>query len=406
MSKIKYVPITVQTSTATALSTTATISIVLSAAQNRTITRGICWSTQPNPTTANSCKSEKGGIGNFTLSIDGLQPDTKYYCRVYATTNEGTVYGDENNFTTKTITIPTLTTNAVSNITSTTATCGGNITYDGGVMVTARGVCWGTTSNPTIANSFTTDGTGSGKFISSISGLTVGTTYYVRTYATNSVGTAYGNQLSFIAGGLYDIDGNLYHTVTIGTQTWMVENLKTTTYNDGTSIPNVTDPTAWSALATPAYCWYNNDAATYKNTYGALYNWYTVNTGKLAPTGWHVPTDAEWTILENYVSAHLGASGSVAKALAATTNWTSSTTTGAPGNILTINNSSGFTALPGGYRSNYGLGDAGNFGYWWSSTEYSAGNAWVRYLYDGSGYLGRYYGSKYNGFSVRCVRDN
>ena len=94
-----------------------------------------------------------------------------------------------------------------------------------------------------------------------------------------------------------DKDDNVYHTVTIGTQTWMAENLKTTKYNDGTAIPLVTDSTAWTSLLTPAYCWYNYDATTYKNTYGALYNWYAVNTGKLAPIGWHVATDAEWTTL-------------------------------------------------------------------------------------------------------------
>src|ERR1035437_6837240 len=148
-----------------------------------------------------------------------------------------------------------------------------------------------------------------------------------------------------------DKDGNVYHTVTIGTQTWMAENLKTTQYNDGTSIPYVTDNTAWSILSTPAYCWYSNDAATYKNKYGALYNWYTVNTGKLAPTGWHVPTDAEWTTLTNYVTANLGTSLNVAKALAATTDWTIDTyDAGAIGNDLSKNNSTGFSALPGGYR--------------------------------------------------------
>jgi len=99
-------------------------------------------------------------------------------------------------------------------------------------------------------------------------GLTVGTIYYVRAYATNSVGTAYGNQLSFIQGTATDIDDNVYHVVTIGTQVWMVENLKTTKYSDGTSIPFINDGTTWSALTSPAYCFYNNDATTYKNLYG------------------------------------------------------------------------------------------------------------------------------------------
>ena len=138
-----------------------------------------------------------------------------------------------------------------------------------------------------------------------------------------------------------DIDGNVYHTVKIGTQTWMVENLKTTKYKDGSVIPLVTDNSAWYNSLTPAYCWYNNDATSHKDTYGALYNWYAVSTGKLAPDGWHVPTNSEWTILENYVSANLGTSGSVVKALSVTTNWITSTSAGAIGNDLTKNNSSG-----------------------------------------------------------------
>ena len=106
-----------------------------------------------------------------------------------------------------------------------------------------------------------------------------------------------------------DADGYVYHTVTIGAQVWMVENLKTTKYNDGTAIPLVTDSTAWAILTIPGYCWYNNDAVTYKATYGALYNWYAVNTGKLAPKGWHVPADAEWTKLITFLGGEDVAGG-------------------------------------------------------------------------------------------------
>jgi len=191
--------------------------------------------------------------------------------------------------------VPVLSTTASNNIAQTTATCGGNITSDAGATITARGVCWSTGQTPTIIDNKTTDGTGIGVFTSSITGLTANTTYYARAYATNSNGTGYGSVISFktltsgATGTVTDADGNIYNTVTIGTQTWMVENLKVTKYNDGTAIPLVTDNTAWSNLTTPGYCWYNNDAATNKNTYGGLYNFYTVNTGKLAPTGWHVP---------------------------------------------------------------------------------------------------------------------
>jgi uncharacterized protein (TIGR02145 family) len=212
-----------------------------------------------------------------------------------------------------------------------------------------------------------------------------------------------------------DKDGNVYHTVTIGTQTWMVENLKTTQYNDGTAIPLVTDNTAWGNLTTSGYCWYNNDAATYKNTYGALYNWYTVNTGKLAPTGWNVPTDDEWTTLENYLIANGynydgSTSGNfIAKSLAATTYWDTDTSTGSIGNDLSKNNITGFSALPGGYRGYKGFYNAGYNCDWWSSESVANGaGAWSRYLYSYYSDIERNSNgsNELDGFSVRCVRDN
>lgn len=210
-----------------------------------------------------------------------------------------------------------------------------------------------------------------------------------------------------------DIDGNVYQTFTIGTQVWMVENLKTTKYRNGDPIPNVTDDTEWSNLTTGAQCNYNNDAAIGNTYYGKLYNWYAVSDGRnIAPTGWHVPSDAEWTTLENYVAANLGTSGSVAKALASKTDWASSTDAGAVGNDLTKNNTSGFSALPGGYR--YYDGDflgIGGYGFWWTSSEYDAVSAWGRYLSYYDPEVDRYDSVVYDddkgaGISVRCVRDN
>lgn len=201
-----------------------------------------------------------------------------------------------------------------------------------------------------------------------------------------------------------DIDGNVYHTVTIGVQTWLVENLKTTHYNDGTLIPNVTDNTEWRALTTGAWCDYNNDTAN-DTKYGKLY-WYAVNTGKLAPTGWHIPTDAEWTTLENYVSANLGSSGSVTKALAAKTGWAACTDVGTTGNDLTKNNSTGFTALPGGDRTS-GDGNFNGFtivGHWWSSTSNFSGVR-GRWLSQCSSLLFNSGDEKKGGLSVRCVKN-
>jgi uncharacterized protein (TIGR02145 family) len=208
-----------------------------------------------------------------------------------------------------------------------------------------------------------------------------------------------------------DYDGNVYDTVRIGTQTWLVQNLKTTKYNDGSEIPLVTDASEWTALSTPGYCWYDNDN-THKNPYGALYNWYTVSTGKLAPKGWHVPTYAEWMELEQYLIANgynwdgTTTGNKIAKSMAATTNWDTFSTEGPIGNDLSKNNKSGFSALPGGGRGNDGtFGYIGSYGYWWSTTEGDATSAGVSGLVYGYSYLYRNGHTKEVGYSVRCLRD-
>jgi uncharacterized protein (TIGR02145 family) len=294
-----------------------------------------------------------------------------------------------------------ITTTAVTSITGTTAVSGGTILCDGGATITARGVCWSTSVNPTIAlNTKTTDGAGIGSFTSNISGLLGGTTYYVRAYATNSIGTSYGDNLSFTTTGnpqFADYDGNVYDMVSIGTQVWMKQNLKTTHYKNGTAIayPS-TDNTAWSNNTSGAYAWYNNDAATYKSTYGALYNWYAVNTGNLCPTGWHVPTDAEWTTLTTYLGGEVIAGGKLKEAGLA--HWNSPNTA--------ATNETGFTALPGGGRG-YGweCNYLGSNGYLWSSTLNYSTFAWCRSVYYNISYADRTTTYKWNGFSVRCLRD-
>jgi hypothetical protein len=179
--------------------TGATATSNVTSAGGGTVTaRGVCWSTSSNPTTSNSHTTDGTGTGSFTSSITGLTATTTYYVRSYATNSAGTAYGSQVSFTTlSNVVIPTVTTTSITSITSNAATSGGNVTSDGGSIVTARGVCWSTSSNPTTSNSHTTDGTGTGIFTSSITGLTATTTYYVRAYATNSTGTAYGSQVSF-----------------------------------------------------------------------------------------------------------------------------------------------------------------------------------------------------------------
>ncbi|MBO7074301.1 MAG: DUF1566 domain-containing protein [Bacteroidales bacterium] len=163
--------------------------------------RGVCWSTSQNPTISNSHTTDGTGTGSFTSNITSLAESTTYYVRAYATNSKGTAYGVQQSFTTNSggssTTTPTVTTSTPSNVTTNSATCGGNVTSDGGAAVTARGVCWSTSQNPTMSGSHTTDGTGTGLFTSNITGLAENTTYYVRAYAINSEGTAYGTQHSF-----------------------------------------------------------------------------------------------------------------------------------------------------------------------------------------------------------------
>jgi uncharacterized protein (TIGR02145 family) len=202
-----------------------------------------------------------------------------------------------------------------------------------------------------------------------------------------------------VRGTFTDTDGNVYHAVSIGTQVWMVENLKTTRFNDGTAIPLVTTDSEWTAdstALTPGYCWYN-DSAGYGNTYGALYNWYAVNTGKLAPAGWHVPTDSEWAVLIAYLGGQGVAGGPLKEA--GTAHWVYPNT-GAT-------NTTGFSALPGGYRYTDGrFYYLGYYGYWWSSTAYGTANSWYRSMsHYGAADVGHGIYDNVSGLSVRCVRN-
>ena len=364
--------------------------------------RGVCWSTSENPSTSDSMTTDGTGVGTYTSNITGLSPKTTYYIRAYATNSEGTAYGKQKTFTTK-AQMPSVTTGDVSNISTTTADCSGNVTADGGAAVTARGVCWSTSQNPTTSDSKTTDGTGVGTYTSNITGLSLNTTYYVRAYATNSVGTAYGEQRTFktqeinpVFGSFTDSrDGNQYVTVTLGKQVWMAENLA--------YLPSVSKPYSgsWSSPYCYVYGYVGTSVTTAKattnyQTYGVLYNWPAAL--EACPDGWHLPSDGEWTTLTDYLGGISVAADKLKEA--GTTHWPS------PNDAT---NESGFTALPGGYRFDYDSG--ANFegiGYhcdWWSSTEHNAIDAWRRHLSYNYSYVYRYYTSKEFGFSVRCVRD-
>ena len=206
-----------------------------------------------------------------------------------------------------------ITTAAVTSITGTTAVSGGYITNDGGSLITQRGVCYSTTPTPTTANTTVISGSGTGSFSCNLTGLIPNTTYYVRAYAINSTGTAYGNEVSFATntevisnpGTGVTFDGYTYSSIVLGNgQEWMAENLRTTVYANGDPIPNVTDGQLWMNLTTGAWVHYDNDNQ-YENPYGKLYNWYTVaDPRNVCPAGWHVPSDTEWSTFINYIDTN------------------------------------------------------------------------------------------------------
>ncbi len=313
----------------------------------------------------------------------------------------------------------------VSNITEHTAVCGGEVLTDGGMPIIERGICWSTSHNPTISNSRTMDGAGVGAFTSTISGLTAGTTYYVRAYAVNSVGTAYSGEISFTTvidacqgvTTVTDIDGNVYNTLSLGSQCWMKENLRTTKYADGTAIANGSDNSSYST--TVAYYY----PASGNFNKGNKYNWKAVmrtssssaanpsGVQGICPDGWHVPSDAEWNQLTDYVSSQSQYYCSdnpenIAKALASTSDWSNwgSGVTCAVGNMPSNNNATGFSAVPTSYYTSVGAVRTGGTSFW-SATEGSSIYAHNRYLDYSDATVGRNLYDKSYGSSVRCVRD-
>ena len=410
--------------------------------------RGVCWSTSQNPTVSDSHTTDGNGTGSFTSNITGLNPLTTYYVRAYATNSEGTTYGNQVSFTTPEA-LPKVTTSAVSDITvvsgSINAKCGGNVTDIGAYDVTARGVCWSTSSNPTIADNHTTDGSGLGNFTSTITGLTANTTYYVRAYATNSAGTAYGNQVTLTlpvvdtksctsAPVVTDHEGNAYATVLIGTQCWMRENLRTTTSpKTGTYLVKParnTPGNVYSSFGSKVANWYMHDSTTYApKGYGLLYNWcaamdtanptnyvevptpsntsgnnnyfsFTASSNHrgICPAGWHIPNYSEWQTLTSNTAGQLAGGN----------DWNSSTTDNAPGNYSYADrNASGFTALPAGRFNSYNHERGGEYAHFWCTMQMSSpeGNARYMEMYYSNASARLQYREMSHGSSVRCIKD-
>ncbi len=402
--------------------TTATSGGFITSDGGATITaRGVCWNTTSNPTTSDSKTTDGVGIGQFVSEITGLTAGLTYHVRAYATNSIGTAYGADMAISTMGQ-APESVTQPATNVSGIVATLNGAVNAN--YLTTIVTFEYGTTTSygqTVTATQSSLTGSSITNVSAGITGLIEGTIYHFRVKAVNALGTTFGGDMTLTTTPLIDIDGNSYNIIRIGTQVWMKENLKTTKYNDGTVIPNITDNTAWAALKTGAYSNYDN-IPNNSNTYGRIYNWYAVdnnaatkvasNGGKnVCPTGWHVPTDAEWTTLTTYLTdngyGYGGSGDDIGKSMASTSGWTSDPLAGDVGNDQASNNSSGFTAFPSGLRNLYGayLG-IGSVGYWWSSTGDNWYFGYYRGLYHNFSSVSRGSdGDMVYGFSVRCLRD-
>lgn len=361
---------------------------------------GFCWNTHGTPEINDQKNIAYPSSDIFTAEIINLSPNTSYYIRAYAKNEKGVGYGSIFSFTTqKKITLPNLTTTNISYNSYQQILTGGEISSDGGAEVLEKGVCWSTSPNPTINNNKQAAGNGSGKFKVIITDDHLNSLFYVRAYATNSAGTAYGNQVTFISGYFSDIDGNIYGSVKIGDQIWMANNLRVTRYQNGDRISNVSNHSWVTVKETGAYC--NPQFEQQINTYGRLYNWYACTDWRnICPEGWHVPTSTEWRQL----CTTLGGTSLAGKKLKSNDKNAWDNFGGHPGT-----NETQFSAIGVGYLSPNGQYEKENYeGHWWSQSQ-----GRINFSYYGVGSV-MYYNSdrvtvdNYNkniGKNVRCIKD-
>ena len=373
--------------------------------------KGIVWSLAQNPTTVLGTKTTQGtGSDSFTSSMINLESNKTYYVRAYARNGKGVAYGNQRTFQTllDANSLPRVTTTEATLVTTNSVKTGGNVTNNGITPVTARGVVWTLSADilPTtmVFLGKTTNGLGLGNFVDALPNLTPNTTYYLRAYATSTYGTGYGSLITFttspllytVGTGVTDISGNTYGSVKLNNQEWTTKNLSVTKYKNGTTIPQVQNATQWAGLTSGAWCYYSYVTAN-GTVYGKLYNWYAVNDPRgIAPTGWHVPTNAEMVSLTDFLGGSAEAGGLLKEAGFA--NWQSPNT-----NAI---NSSGYTALPGGYcLANGTFASKGTIGYWWTSNEYNPSSAWCYGMYHNTKTITNAPIDKRQGFSVRLIKN-
>jgi uncharacterized protein (TIGR02145 family) len=372
--------------------------------------RGICYSTNQNPTIASKKTTDGEGKGIFISTLTDLSPNRIYFVRAYATNSARTSYGSEISF--KTLAdLPIVTTKPITEIGKNSVIAGGVVTNDGGTDISDKGVCWAITPNPQITDNKASSGSGLGAYTLNLLNLKSNTTYYLRAYATNIMGTSYGEEVSFSTleafGNFTDSrDLNVYHWVSIGSQVWMAQNLA--------YLPTINPANSFSSNSAKYYV-YNYDGNSMDeakgqlnySTYGVLYNYPSALSA--CPSGWHLPTDAEFKILEKFLgmsnvdadaSGDYRNSGRIGQKLkeTGTTHWISSSTT--------VTNETGFSALPGGYISEVagfsGLTLSATF---WSSTEAGTLSGITRNLNYNIDGMGRSSNFRSVSASIRCLRN-
>ena len=394
---------------------------IISSGASYVTQRGVCWSISPNPTVNNNKTLDGSGAGNYTSNITGLESETYYYVRAYATNSIGTDYGSNVKF--YATSMPVVTTADITNITSYSAVCGGNVISDGGSSISMKGVCWATKPNPTINDYKTNDGNSTGEFVSNIIGLKEDTVYYVRAYAKNQNGyTGYGEERSFkpvfVCGQDFrdNRDGHIYTSVLIGNQCWMKQNLNYGEFVNSTF--------GQSAVGTQKFC-YNNNIALCEET-GGMYVWDEVMNGEtpcngtgesqpqctnlvkgICPDGWHIPSHYEWTVLEKLA----GNSPDQFPYDEITTGWLGTN----EGDNIKMNGSQywgnegtnllGFNGLGGGYYMGGQFKHYGERGKWWTCSEADQTTAWHRGIQYGFHGIYRFGNDKEFGYSLRCIKN-
>lgn len=381
--------------------------------------RGVCWNTLETPTTSGNKTADVTGTGAFSSSITGLTPGTIYYVRAYAINARGTAYGEQKQFTTSgNGALPSVTTGDISEITGTSAAVAGSLTAYGGAPVTVRGVCINTTGKPVASDKISLGQSAEPVFTGYLAELNPLTTYYVRAFATNSFGTAYGAEKRFTTGergseGTFEYFGGKYAYKTIGTQTWMTENLA--------YLPSVS-PATEGTNDQPYYYVYGYEGTSideaklsgYFKVYGVLYNWMAAQTA--CPPGWHLPDDKELNTLTSYLTNYgygfEGSGNDIAKSMAATSGWDSLNIPGSIGYDQSLNNRSGFNALPAGQRTAPRNGMTSNHrkaGTFWSTTLFGQekGFAHALIVFYSHDIVHPYPNAdKRNGYSVRCLKND